>query len=57
MAHLRKLHECDSCLSSFYLTGIDSDSVATHCPYCGSDALQSDDDDVPQGLFKTNVDV
>lgn len=51
MAHLRKLHECDDCTSSFYLTGIDTDKpVASFCPYCGSKSLQDDEDDEPSEL-------
>ncbi len=51
MAHLRKLHECDDCASSFYLTGIDSDKTeACFCPYCGSESLQDDEDDEPTEL-------
>lgn len=53
MAHLRKLHECDECTSSFYLTAIDTDRRgAAFCPYCGSESLQTDEDDEPQGLVE-----
>jgi predicted nucleic acid-binding Zn-ribbon protein len=53
MAHLRQLHECDDCGSSFYLTGIDTTKrVAEFCPYCGSDKLQDEQCEETLELFE-----